>query len=236
MSNSFFKFKQFTVQQDRCAMKVGTDGALLGAWADCEGANRILDIGSGTGLISLMLAQRSELSEIQAIDIDEGAYRQSVVNFENSIFSGRISVLHTAFQEFSTDDKFDLIVSNPPFFSDSLKSPDRSRNAARHNDVLPPEYLIARSVELMSPRARLAVIIPTDRFADFHRLALQNQLFPCRQTTVFSLPHKPPKRILLEYANYSVESRNDSLLIETSPRQYSEEFIDLMKQFYLILP
>ncbi|MDR1610320.1 MAG: methyltransferase [Candidatus Symbiothrix sp.] len=232
MSNPYFQFKQFTVYHDLCAMKVGTDGVLLGAWADCTQAKTALDIGTGSGLIALMLAQRSG-APIHAIDIDENACEQAKINFENSPFSSLLIVEKAAFQHWETSLRFDLIVSNPPYFSDSLKSPNAQRNFARHNDSLFFADLIGKSLSLMNPGGKLAVILPFDGFGDFHTLALENRLFLCRKTLVSSLPHKPVKRVLLEYSNQEADYKENILLIEQSPKIYSEEYIALTKDFYL---
>jgi tRNA1Val (adenine37-N6)-methyltransferase len=231
MSNPYFQFKQFTVYHDLCAMKVGTDGVLLGAWADCKQAKNILDIGTGSGLIALMLAQRSE-ARIHAVDIDENAYRQAKINFEKSPFSDRLIPEKAAFQHWNTPLKFDLLVSNPPYFSDSLKSPDNRRNFARHNDSLFFTDLIEKSSSLMNPGGKLAVILPFAGSQVFQSLASDNQLYPCRKTQVLSLPHKPPKRVLLEYSNQETDFSESILLIEKSPRIYTKEYIALTEPFY----
>jgi tRNA1Val (adenine37-N6)-methyltransferase len=217
-------------------MKVGTDGVLIGAWADCSEATSILDIGTGSGLIALMLAQRQPNSLIYALDIEENAFRQAKVNFENSIFTSRLYAVHSDIKNYNPNQKFDLIVSNPPYFADSLKSPDKNRNAARHNDSLAPEMLVAKSAALMQQHSRLAVIIPTANCEHFHSKALASNLYLHRKTRVYSLPHKPPKRILLEYTNYPIEYREDELLIETSPGHPSPDFVNLIREFYLVNP
>jgi len=191
-----------------------------------------LDIGTGSGLIALMLAQRSE-AQVYAVDIDENACRQAKINFDNSPFSDRLIVEKVAFQHWNTPLKFDLIVSNPPYFSDSLKSPDSGRNFARHNDSLFFADLIEKSISLMNSGGKLAVIFPFDGFEIFQSLALENQLFLCRKTLVSSLPQKLPKRVLLEYSNKETDYREDLLLIEKSPKIYSEEYIALTEEFYL---
>jgi len=233
MSNQYFRFKQFTVRHDLCAMKVGTDGVLLGAWAECFGTKNILDVGTGSGLIALMLAQRQQDARIVALDIDENACRQATLNFQDTVFKNRLSVVQTDYHAFTTEETFDLIVSKPPYFSSSLKSPDALRNAARHNDSLPPATLICKSLSLMSDKSRLAVILPFDNYETFHSIALANRLFPYRKTTVFSLPDKPPKRILLEYANHPTEFRENNLIIEMEPKQFGEEFKKMVSEFYL---
>jgi tRNA1Val (adenine37-N6)-methyltransferase len=145
MSNPFFHFKQFTIYHNLCAMKVGVDGVLLGAWADCRNAGYILDAGTGSGLIALMLAQRSN-AIIHAIDIDENSCNQAEINFTNSPFHDRLSVEHISFQNYFPPVRYDLIVSNPPYFANSLKSPDKNRNLARHDEFLPIEVLIKKAL------------------------------------------------------------------------------------------
>jgi tRNA1Val (adenine37-N6)-methyltransferase len=232
MSNPYFRFKQFTVYHDLCAMKVGTDGTLLGAWADCEQAKTILDIGTGSGLIALMLAQRSE-AQVYAIDIDENACKQAKINFENSPFSGRLFIEKVDFQHWNTSLRFDLLVSNPPYFTNSLKSADKGRNFARHNDSLFFADLIGKSCSMMNEGGKLAVILPFDGFEVFQALALESRLFLCRKTLVSSLPHKPPKRVLLEYSNKETDYREDMLLIEKAPKVFSEEYVAFTGDFYL---
>jgi tRNA1Val (adenine37-N6)-methyltransferase len=232
MSNPCFRFKQFTVRHDLCAMKVGTDGALLGAWADCTGAETILDAGTGSGLIALMLAQRSGAA-VHAVDIDGNACEQAGINFRHSPFASRLTVEQAAFQRWETPLRFDLIVSNPPYFSTSLKSPDAGRNFARHNDSLPFADLIGKSRALMTAAGKLAVILPFDGFEEFHALALGNGLSLCRKTLVASLPHKPVKRVLLEYSDRKTDCRENMLFIERAPKVYSEEYVRLTEAFYL---
>jgi tRNA1Val (adenine37-N6)-methyltransferase len=215
-------------------MKVGTDGVLLGAWANCDKAANILDIGAGSGLVALMLAQRST-AFVHSLDIDGNACRQAEINYKNSPFNKRITIEKADFQIWNTQLKFDLLVSNPPYFADSPKPPDTARSTARHNDTLQPETMLRKSISLMSARSRLAVILPVENSEQFHRLSIENKLFPCRKTFVTSLPHKPPIRILLEYANYPVDYTEDSLTIEDEPKVFSWEFINLMKDFYLKL-
>ena len=164
MSNPFFQFKQFTIRHDKCAMKVGTDGVLLGAWAGTESCSRILDVGTGTGLIALMLAQRSK-AVVDAIDIDADACLQAQENAESSLFAGRINVFHSDLVDFAqaSTHLYDLIVSNPPYFVDSLKCPNLQRNTARHTDTLTLEDLLQYSRKLLAPQGRIALILPYDQ-------------------------------------------------------------------------
>ena len=166
MANPYFQFKQFTVWHDKCAMKVGTDGVLLGAWCCVENITRILDVGCGTGLISLMLAQRCQ-AEIDAVDIDEAACIQARENADRSPFGDRLQIFHRPFANFVNESagirQYDCIVSNPPYFIDSLKCPDKQRNQARHTDTLTLEELIEGSKQLLAPQGKLYLILPFDQ-------------------------------------------------------------------------
>jgi Predicted O-methyltransferase len=232
MANPYFRFKQFTVYHDQCAMKVGTDGVLLGAWVESTNSTRVLDIGAGSGLVSLMIAQRS-LAQIEAIDIDEDACIQSVVNFRNSPFSDRIKGYCSSLQDFSPTHQYDLIVSNPPFFSTSLKSSNIQRNIARHNDLLSREDLFSNTKRLLCPKGIFCLIVPIDQYASIAGVAEENKFFPKRKTVVFPTPESKPKRILLEYTSEQVSCIEDKITIETSRHIYSEEFTRLTCDFYL---
>jgi len=232
MSNPYFRFKRFTVYHDLCAMKVGVDGVLLGAWADCRNIKYVLDVGTGSGLIALMLAQRSK-AFIHAIDIDENACKQATINFNNSPFNDRLSIERSDYQNFSSSVRYDLIVSNPPYFSDSLKSPDKNRNLARHNEHLPLEVLIEKSASLLSPQGKAAFIIPFDRVATANSLAIENHLFLCRKTLVSSLQNHPPKRVLLEYSFIDQSPTETGFYIGKTKQDYSEAYRALTKDFYL---
>jgi len=213
-------------------MKVGVDGVLLGAWANCRNAQFALDVGTGSGLIALMLAQRSE-ALIHAIDIDENACKQAEINFNNSPFRNRLNIEHVDFQNFSSSIRYDLIVSNPPYFVHSLKSPDTNRNLARHNEFLPLEVLIKKSASLLSPQGKAAFILPFDRWKAVNSLAIENQLFLCRKTDVSSLQNYPPKRILLEYSHIKQDVKEDNFYIGKTKQTYSNEYRALTEDFYL---
>ena len=233
MSNTFFQFRQFTVFQDLCAMKVGTDGVLLGAWADCENANHILDVGTGTGLIALMLAQRSK-ALITGIDLEESAFRQAQHNVNLSPFAERIEIQHCDFLQFEAEKTFDLIVSNPPYFVNSLKAPDNERSNARHNDSLPLEKLLSQSISLLSPQGRIALVLPSDLLDTAEKTANELQLYNTRKTFVKTTLQKTPKRVLLEYSRLQpTEQHEDILCIELARHKYSDEFAALTKDFYL---
>lgn len=231
--NPYFKFQQFTIFHHRCAMKVGTDGVLLGAWADTANAANALDIGTGTGLIALMLAQRNNLLHIHAIDIDADATKQAIENVEQSRFSQNIRVKQTSIQDFVSDCTYDLIVSNPPFFSNSLESPDQQRTMARHTSSLEAEELISIAVKLLSPQGRISLIYPFDYKEALITLAFKYNLTVSRITNVYPTPESTPKRILIELDKRKKEAVENDLIIETQRHQYSPEFGRLVKDFYL---
>jgi len=214
-------------------MKVGVDGVLLGAWADCRNIQRALDVGTGSGLIALMLAQRSNAC-IHAIDRDENACKQAEINFNNSPFHSRLSIESVAFQDFSSPVRYDLIVSNPPYFAHSLKSPEMNRSLARHQEYLPFEVLIKKSASLINPQGKAAFILPFDRWEKLHALAVENELHLCRKTLVSSLQNHPPKRILLEYSHINpIATEENHFYIGKSKQTYSDEYRTLTEEFYL---
>jgi tRNA1Val (adenine37-N6)-methyltransferase len=213
-------------------MKVGTDGVLLGSWADCADSWDILDVGTGSGLIALMLAQRSK-AYITALDLDENACSQAISNVSNSCFYDRISIIHSSFQEYRTDKKYDLIVSNPPYFEQSLKSHDKQRNLARHNNALPFEDLLNKSASLLTDKGKFALVLPFDVFSQFDDLAGRAGLYLNKRINVHSTPVLPPKRILLEYSFFRSVVLKRNLIIEISRHIYHEDYINLTKDFYL---
>lgn len=237
MPNPYFQFKQFTVYHDRCAMKVGTDGVLLGAWANASGAGTALDIGTGTGLIALMIAQRNTNALIDAIDIDLDAVAQAKDNINNSPFSSRIACFNTSLQDFQeqTDRKYDLIVSNPPFFIQSLKSPVWSRTLARHTDSLTMKDLIRGASLLLSERGRLSIIYPYEYKDELQLLAQQSGLFTSYIVNVYPTDDSSPKRVLMEFSKVVSDFSESNLVIEKKRHVYSDEYAALTKDFYLKL-
>lgn len=237
MANSYFRFKQFTVRQDRCSMKVGTDGVLLGAWADADNPLTILDVGTGTGLIALMLAQRFPSAQVDAIDMDRSAYEQAAENVTDSPFFNQIQVFYSSFQDFSElykDKRYDLIVSNPPFFNDSLKSPDPSRTLARHTDTLPLPVLLKLATALLNESGILSLILPFDTADDLLDEALAVGLKLVRRTDIIPVIGGKPKRSLLTFAQTSSASPVlEQLTIELARHVYTEEFRRLTADFYL---
>lgn len=232
MSNSYFQFKRFIVRQDKCAMKVGTDGVLLGAWAPIDNAENVLDIGCGTGLISLMLAQRSS-AFITAIDIDTDAIEQCRENVIDSPWPDRIDVHHTSLLYFQPDYTFDVIVSNPPYFRNSLRSPVEKRSTARHTDSLSYEDLLSNVKRLLSARGLFSVIIPYDAVNEILFIAENHGLFPVKRTDIRTTPLKDPKRVLVSFSFSRTETDYRDLVIELSRHVYSEEYISLTRDFYL---
>lgn len=232
MSNSYFTFKKFTVYHDLCAMKVGTDGVLLGAWTNVSASKNILDIGTGSGLIALMLAQRCEAS-IVGIDIDKDAVTQSQINFAASPWGKRMQVTQVNLNEFQSSCLFDTIVSNPPFFSDSLRCPDSQRSKARHNDILPLSLLMERVSNLLHLNGRFSLIFPYDQNEIVIQRAKEHGLYPTRHTIVLTRPGLPPKRSLFEFQKQPFPYTPQELTIELERHVYSEEYITLTKDFYL---
>ncbi|WP_411029801.1 tRNA1(Val) (adenine(37)-N6)-methyltransferase [Spongiimicrobium sp. 3-5] len=231
-----FKFKQFSIHQDRCAMKIGTDGVLLGAWTLLRNTpSTILDIGAGTGLISLMLAQRSDAEVIDAIEIDGDAYEQCVENFEASPWADRLFCYHAGLDEFTEeiDDKYDLIISNPPFYSEEVSSRNRARDLARQNLSLPFETLLQSSSYLLNANGVLSIIVPYNQEVNFVQLAATFNLYPTRITHVKGTSISPVKRSLIEFAFKKTEVSRNELTIELERHRYSDAYIELTKEFYL---
>ena len=233
MANPYFTFKQFTIRHDRCAMKVGTDGVLLGAWTGLAHSRHILDIGTGTGLIALMLAQRCPEARITAIDIDTEAIAQAKENILASPWQDRVEAVLQDVCSYSSPGMFDTIVSNPPYFIDSLKCPDTQRNTARHTDSLDAGRLIRKVSELLTPDGRFSLILPAEQTEEILSLAEFHGLFPSRQTWVITRPGLSPKRILMELGKTPTTFQPDELVIELERHVYSKEYIALTKEFYL---
>ena len=234
--NKPFKFKQFTVHQDRCAMKIGTDGVLLGAWTPLENKPySILDIGTGTGVIALMLAQRSTAEIIDAIEINDNAYEQCVENFEAAPWNDRLFCYHASLEEFvdEIEDKYDLIVSNPPFYSEDYKTENSQRDMARFADALPFNHLIESASKLLSESGVFSVIIPFKEEENFLALAKNYGLFPHRILHVKGQPNSKTKRSLIGFSFRESDLKKEELIIEISRHDYTEDYIALTQDFYL---
>jgi len=234
--NNYFQFKQFMIIQERSAMKVGMDGVLLGAWADPSGAERILDIGTGTGLIALMMAQKNSLAQIDAIEIDPESFPEAIRNVQQSKWAGRIQIELSSFQEFAeqTDWKYDLIVSNPPFFTNGVKAPVENRAQARHSDSLPLEVLILGAANLLAENGRIVLVLPIESLPEISSLANLYKISISRLCRVKPNPIKPEFRILIELTNSECAIQESELMIEFEKHHdYTPEYKELTKDFYL---
>ena len=217
-------------------MKVGTDAVLLGAWVDLKGAGRILDVGTGTGLIAIMMAQRSG-ALIDAVEIDRQACLQARENVAACPWNQRITIFHDTFQHFAENAtaSYDVIISNPPYFRDSLKPPSRSRSLARHDDRLSLESLLFYTSRLLNPRGRLAVITPAANLDNLMAVAAFNNLYPVKQVTVFPIPGKQASRSLVTFTSgWNLPCETSSLVIRNAhSHDYTDDYKDLTKAFYL---
>jgi tRNA1Val (adenine37-N6)-methyltransferase len=231
-----FQFKEFTVEQDQCAMKIGTDGVLLGAWTSVENnPQAILDIGAGTGILSLMMAQRSNAQTIEAIEIDDDAFEQCAENFENSPWADRLFCFHASLLEYieAVNDTFDLIICNPPFYAEDYKTDNDARDLARFNDAMPFEHIIYAAVNLLSEDGVLAVVIPKKEESNLIELASMAGLYPKRILHVKGNPDAEIKRSLIEFTFEEYDVKSSELIIETGRHQYTKDYIELTKDFYL---
>ena len=234
MRGKGFTFKQFHIDHSRCAMKVGTDGTLLGAWAEVPAEGRILDIGTGTGLIAIMAAQRTSSARITAIDIDSACIEQARENVSATEWHERIEVTHSSLQEFASAEPFDVIISNPPYFVDSLLSPDASRTTARHTETLSFADLVQGVERLLAPEGRFALILPPAEMAQF-LTAASGRLYVERRCEVWTTPRSGVRRIMAELSfTPNASPKSEKLIIEDNgPQGYSEEYKRLTRDFYL---
>ena len=235
MRGKGFTFKQFHISHERCAMKVGTDGTLLGAWAEVPSqAQRILDIGTGSGLIAIMIAQRHPFAQITAIDIDNDCILQARENIDACPWNSRIYLHHTSLQDFHPEKKFDIIISNPPYFVDSLLSPDDKRSTARHTSTLSFEELTEGVVRLLASEGKFSLILPPAESRLFLSAA-RGKLYLTRQTELWSTPQSGVRRILMELQASPPEilPNTERLYIEDEEKNFSEEYRALTKDFYL---
>ncbi|MFL9834891.1 tRNA1(Val) (adenine(37)-N6)-methyltransferase [Chryseobacterium terrae] len=225
-----FTFKQFEIQQSKNVFRVGTDGVLLGSLANVEKASKVLEIGTGTGLISLMLAQRNSQADFLGIDINEEAVNLTQNNFENSPFSLRLKNILCDFKTFQSDEKFDLIVSNPPYFEASDSEKDK---LARQTVELNFLQLISKSSKLLSENGILSVIIPFEAGNDFIKIANENQLFLIRKVNIKGIENSKVKRLILEFSLTEKLVEESEFIIEKSPRKYSDQYLELTKEFHV---
>lgn len=235
MGNPFFRFKQFTVWHDHCAMKVGTDGVLLGAWTKLDGARRVLDIGTGSGLIALMAAQRCTTAQVTGIDIDPEAVKQAQANAKLSPWADRIRIRVEDAGTMKAETSYDAIVSNPPYFARHAHCPDTQRDVARHTGTLDFDTLLDTVERLLADNGTFSVILPTEAGDKFVALAAGRHLYPSRRTWVQSKPLQPPKRVLMAFVRNICPCEESRLLIKDASDTYSAEFAAMAKDFYLAL-
>lgn len=230
-----FVFKQFSVNDTNCSMKVGTDSVLLGAWTDVPQTGRVLDVGTGCGLLALMIAQRSK-AEITAIEIDRPSATQAHNNFINSLWGSRIEALAISLQDYATGSHgcLDLIITNPPYFVNSLKAPHAARSMARHNDGLPFTVLAALSAQLLKETGKLNLILPMKEAEQFQKNATESGLHLTRMLSIIPVPNKSINRLLMEFSRCSAKKNtSESLTIRNDDGTYTDAYISMTKDFYL---
>ena len=236
MSDSKFTFKQFELHQELCAMKVGTDSVLLGSWAHLPAQGNILDIGAGTGILSLMVAQRTPYTTVTAIEIDTPAAQQARQNIARSPWPNRIEVINDDFTRLVEHFKqpFNAIISNPPYFEQSLLSPDAARTTARHTTTLRYDDIFRLSRAIITPDGNLSLVIPADLYKEVNHTAMLYGWGASRLTMVRTTPRKQPKRALCEWQrNHFAPCTEQILTIQTATGEYSDEYKKLTQDFYL---
>ena len=231
MSSPSFRFQQFEVYHDRCAMKVGTDGVLLGAWVQPGTARRILDVGAGSGLVALILAQHS-MAEVVGVEFDAAAAMQAAENVRNAPWSERVHIVHADFRTY-TEESFDLIVSNPPYFQNALQAPAAKRNQASHDVTLSYQELIVKAEALLSAEGRLAVVLPIDAAREFEDLCWESRLYLSRCCEVSTIEGQAPKRILLEFSRLRCETERTTLALAVKGNARTDAYSDLTSDLYL---
>lgn len=224
-----FRFQQFDIQQNNGVFRVGTDAVLLGALANVSEAKNVLEVGTGTGIISLMIAQRNPEAQILAIDINSEAVNISQANFSNSPFSDRIKSQLQDLKNFETEEKFDLIISNPPYFEINSSEKDI---LARQKLELNFSDLIRKSSQLLSENGIFSIIVPIDSEKEFTQICSENNLFLQRKVSIKGIKTSEPKRLVLEYSFTESETKVENFVIEKSPRVYSDEYLELTKDFH----
>ncbi len=235
MSETLFLFKQFQVVQEKCAMKINTDGVLLGSWVNCNQAKSILDIGTGSGVIALMLSQRSEANSIVGVEIDEPSYLEAKENMENSPWKSRLNAVHSSIQDFAikTSENFDLIVSNPPFFSGGTLSATQNRSLVKHTIKLPHNDLLRISYQLLSANGNFAVVLPYLEGLRFIEIAEQYRLYCTHLCEVSSFPETPVERLLINFSKKPKKIETQKISIRDETKAFSLDYISLTKEFYL---
>jgi len=231
---AFFQFKKFKVFHDQSSMKVGTDAVLLGAFLSCDKAKNILEIGTGSGVIALIAAQKTS-AQIIAIDIHKNSVIQAYKNFSLSPWAGRLKSQHISIQDFSKKQEllFDCVVSNPPFFENDMKSKDSDRNIARHNDHLSPKELIDSVRKILHPRGIISLILPKTEGELFIQMALENKYYLKRKILIYPKKSKPANRIIFDLCLYQTITKFNSLVIRNENNEYTQQYRELTKDFYL---
>ena len=233
-SGTYFHFKQFSVRHDRCAMKVGTDAVLLGAWVDLSGAENVLDIGTGSGVIALMLAQRTTDSiKIESVEIEKSAADQAAENFKDSPWSSRIAIHQLAAQDYFPAIRFDLIVTNPPYFNKSLEPPDKVRHQVRHTASLSYEHLLSTVTRLLTSQGRFNVILPYQEGIVFTELAVKHGLFCKRRYHFRTRKDKAVERTLLEFTTHVQNIDEGEILLYENGLDWSTSYRNLISDFYI---
>ena len=230
-----FNFKHFSVSDKNSAMKVGTDAVLLGAWVEVSGKKRILDIGTGSGIISLMLAQRSE-ANITGLDIHKYSIEDAILNFANSQWATRLKAIQSSFQEYATycSESYDLIVSNPPFFTNSLKSPKQLKNISKHNDLLPYQDLISGIRKIIAASGKYCIIVPESDAVFINDLSTENDFHCIRQLTIYPKKSKPASRVIMEFSTSKPDVvKKEKIIVRNDDNSYTSEYKLLTKDFYL---
>ncbi len=240
MPNSYFRFKQFTIEQDKCAMKVCTDSCLFGAWAAAWLQQQIsfttvLDIGAGTGLLSLMLTQKNKNAQIDAIEIDQAAAQQARENFTHSPWADNLFVKECDIKDFPAGKQYDFIISNPPFYQDDLLSQNENKNRAHHHTSLSLDALINAAKRLLSHTGYFAVLLPFHRSFAFENKALVQGFFTNKKTTVKPNERGTDFRVMLLLSHQNSECEKDEITIKNPKGDYTTAFIDLLKDYYLYL-
>jgi len=230
-----FEFKEFTIHQNNAAMKIGTDGILLGAWADLSDKKKGIDIGSGTGVISIMLCQRNEILEIESIEVSKRAVLDAKKNIKNCKWNKRIKLKHADLKLFSTENKYDLIISNPPYFKKSLKPKDLDRLKARHENDLKLEDILKFSNQNLTKDGSLNIILPFEQKKEAIEFAKKHGLNAIRECSVYPKPNKAPHRLLIELSKTKKTLESQSLIIENDGRHnYTDNYKKLTREFYTI--
>lgn len=225
-----FRFQQFSIQQSKDVFRVGTDGVLLGAMCNVTNAKKILEIGTGTGLISLMLAQRNVSAKISAIDINENAVKLASENFRNSIFNENLKVELKDFKNFETNENFDLVVCNPPFFEENASAKDV---LARQQVELNFRNLVEKSTEIITKKGILSIILPSEAATDVKSLAEEFNLYLVREINIYGIEGGNLKRNILEFSLAQKPLEISDFVIEKSPREYSDQYLNLTKNFHV---